>query len=278
MTTTTASIVVSSVNNTSVQNHVITKRFPQTYRSRNDRIALVGLSMPYSWHNVTNAFVNTGGVNYVFNGTSYPVPYPEGSYNVDDLSNFLINAMELNGHYLVDDVGEKVFFISWTTNPIYYTVTTTITLIPSSLPTGWTNPMAIVLSGTTPQLEVLANNNWGALIGYSAGFYPTVPSATTVQFNSTIPPIISPITVVNVECNWIFSNRFDNYSATLSSFVPDQAFGSTLSINPPNLVYQPVSANDYPDISISFYDQSHRPLALVDRSQIQIVLQLETTL
>lgn len=273
----TASIILSSTQNTSQQPHVVTKRFPQAYTSVKDRLALVSLTMPHSFFNVTDAFINTGGCSYRWvDNVVYPVVYPAGSYTVEDLSLFLQNTMELNGHYLVTADGVKEFYLSFTTNPIYYAITLTCTPVPTSLQT-YTNPNAVLLNGKVPQLIVSADNNWGNLIGFASGSYPPTLATVAQQYNSTKPPIISPTTVINIACDWIFENRFDNNASVIGSFVPAQGFGETMSYTPTNLVFLPVTQNQWSEVSISFFDQNFAPLALVDRSQIQISLALETS-
>ena len=278
---TQSAIIVSSTSNVAPasQPHVLRKVFPLPYNSRNDRIALANLTMPYAFFNITTAFVNTGGCNYVWiDGVTYPVLYQPGSYEISDLSNYLQNQMALNGHYLVDDNGKNVYYLSFDANPNYYAVELQCSAVPTVLPTGWTNPHAVPLNGKVPQLMINGGSNtWGRLIGFLPGYYPATLSTVPSQFLSNSTPTISPTTVINISCDWVHDGRFDNNSSIIGSFVPTGVLGDTITYQPLNLIYLPVSQNQWAGITLSFLDQNFQPLGLVDTSQIQFTLLLESS-
>lgn len=209
-------------------------------------------------------------------GSQNLVVYPPGFYNVDDLSGFIIFTMNKNGHYLLDASGNPVYFFKMQVNPTYYTVTSTYTPVPTSLPPGYTNPNNLLLNGLTPQLHILGNN-YGSLIGYASNtLIPTTPQSITTQVNSTATPQINPVTNINVACSWISDTRFSRFSNVLGTFVPAAQFGGLISFSPPVLSLYPVTQNSYPDITISFLDQNNNPLQIQDRNQIQVVLVLKS--
>jgi len=274
----TSNIIVNTKNNTSSANNKLTAKFPQTYFSDGDTIALANVNIYYSWFNVTSQFSNKT-MSYYFNGTNYPVTFPDGFYSVADLNGYLQSVMKTNGHYLLDSNGEYVFFLALVLNPVYYAVTLTATPVPSSLPSGYSNPRTISLSGFTPQL-ITDSSEWSSLIGFAKNTSFPSSSTTTViyQINSSLTPKISPVTSVNVACSWVSDTRFSRFPSILATFIPSDttSFGGLISYQPPVLLQYPVNRNYYSEISIEFLDQDYRPLVLNDTSQISVSLILSS--
>jgi len=229
--------------------------------------------MYYSWNNVSSQFDNLN-CSYVWtNGISYPVVFPEGNYSVNDLSGYLQFVMFNNGHYLLDNNGKPVYYLSFVVNPVYYTVTLTCSLVPAVLPSGYTNPNAVTLN-KVPQL-VTGTNSWAKLIGFAnSSSFPATLSNVPAQFNSTLIPEISPVTEVNVLCNWVNDSRFSQYPSVIDTFVPDVGSGQLISYKPPVVMSYPVSGATYTGIVVEFVDQEYRPLQIKDRNQMQVRLEL----
>jgi len=265
---------------TSINTPQLRKVFPSTYVSKgNDRIGLLSLDMYYSWFNLTQVFNNLTA-SYIWNdGVSYPIAYDPGFYLVFNLNQYLQNNVMYGfGHYLLDDKQLPVYFIKMEINPIYYSVSLTVTPLPTVLPPGWSNPNNVLLNGKPPQL-VVSNNNWGNLIGFSAGAYPATQAvtATPTIINSTFSPVVSPITNINVLCSWVNDTRFTSKPSAIGSFVPNTTFGSLINYQPTILSLYDVIPKLYTGIEISFVDQEFRPLVINDLSQIQVNLTLVST-
>ena len=250
-------------------------RFPNPYQSDEDKLSLVSLSMYYSWNNVSSHFDNLS-CSYVWtNGVNYPVVFPEGNYSVNDLSGYLQMVMFNNGHYLLDGNGKPVYYLSFIVNPVYYTITLTCSLVPAILPSGYTNPNAVVLN-KVPQL-VTGTNNWAKLIGFvNNASFPATLSNVPAQFNSTLIPEISPVTEVNVICDWVSDSRFSHFPSVIDTFVPDVGSGQLINYKPPVVMSYPVNSGTYSGITLEFVDQEYRPLQIKDRNQMQIRLELKT--
>jgi hypothetical protein len=250
-------------------------RFPYAYPSSGEeKLALQSLALYLSWFNVTANFNNTTGLSYIWSdGVTYPVVFPPGFYTLAQLNQYLQFVMTQNGHYLTNSAGVQVFYLSFVTNQIYYTVTLTATPVPTSLPAGWTAPVGFVYPATTvtPQM-VVGETNWGLLIGYSAGSYPPVPSATVMNYNSSFTPQATPITQVMVLCDWSNDSRFSYNPSVIASFVPTVAFGEMISFSPPVLTWYAVARRVYNGMKISLVDQNYRPLSLNDTSQSTFTL------
>lgn len=270
-------LVLSSNDNISSVNNELKIRLPIPFTAKKCKIALSSVNIYYSWFNLTSAYNNLA-CRYVWtDGITYNVNFPAGFYTVSDLNGYLQLVMKNNGHYLVDANGDNVYYLNLTLNPVYYAVTLTCSAIPNgSLPSGYSNPNSVVLNGKVPQLGTLTNN-FGRLIGFASGtFFPSSLSTVAYQTNSTLTPIISPVTNVNIGCNWVNNSRFSKYPTIISTFTPNVQFGSLISFYPPVLNQYDVIGQTYSDISINFYDQNFNALVLNDTNQIQVTLQITT--
>ncbi len=166
--------------------------------------------------------------------------------------------------YLVNAAGVKVFFISLVANPVLYSLSLTITPVPTALPTGWTNPAGLALTGKTPQLRIMPQ--MVALTGFPAGFYPAAPQTSIYQANSGIPQITG-VTALNITSNIVTSSGFSLYPNVLASFtVPsDQMPGSLIQVQPSNLDWCGVQkATTFTEIEVAIVDQLMKPIVIRD--------------
>lgn len=208
---------------------------PYPYSFKNQEVALTSLYMYYSWFNVSSTYGNNT-FSYIFNGTTRNITMPNGYYSIADISGFMQLQMFTNGDYLLDANGSPVYYISLQANSVYYSATLTCTPIPSSLPSGYTNPAGITLSGNCP-LFVVNNTAFGTLIGFSNASYPAVTQTTTYQANSNTLPTISPVTTVSVWCNLVNDSKLQRYPSNLYTFAPNSAFTSQIQIQPQQLLF-----------------------------------------
>ncbi len=238
----------------------------QPLQLSNMEVALHSLGLYVSWRNITAAY-NNNAFSYIYNGTEYPVNIPDGFYLIPDINRYMQLVMYNNGHYMLNASGKAVYFIDFKANPTYYTITFTMT--PIEVPTGGTNPNSLI-PGSTMQIK-FPDTPIKTLLGVNPGTYPTVPSTTFYNFNSQSQPIISPVTKVIVTSN-CSQNKMNKYSDEIFSFYPSVNYASYQAIEPNYPVFYRCYDGTYNEISVQFYDQQHRPLILIDRSQITATL------
>ena len=244
-------------------NNVLSYTFPQQLVVKDKELALQTFSTPYSWPNVASQYSNQT-VSYIFNGVTYPVTFPTGFYPVADIAGFIQKQMQTAGQYLLDNNGNPVFFLTFVENPVYYAVTLEVNPIPTILPTGWTNPHSISLSGNSPQL-VVTNQNFGNLIGFLTGTYPVTPQTVIYDVNSTFIPQISPTSVVNIRCSLVNFPTYNTLPDVIYSFTPgDASYGSTINITPPQLAFFAASSGSYQNVIITLSDQNNAPITNLD--------------
>ena len=239
-------------------------------------VCLQSMYISYSWFNLSTA-LNNVTFSYIFNGVTYNLTIPAGFYaysdGYNDLYNWFVDSCVQNGTYLLDNNGNPQVFINWVENPVYYGLTFTFTPIPTVLPTGWTNPAAIALSGNSPQL-IINNNNLQYYLGLAAGTYPTVPATIVTYVNSNnpngYPPAESNVQSVNVTCNMVNNSLIQGNTSLIANFPPNTQFGGQISYLPTQFLWQPTSGGVYSNIIFKFLDQGNNQLYLQDSTGITI--------
>jgi len=263
----TNTVTFTQIDNIETDSHKMTIRLPRSFIANDSgEVCLLSAYVYYSWRNITTAF-NNKTMSYIWiDGTTHTVTFPDGYYAISDLNGYLEFKMKQNGHYLVDAQGNNVYFLNMVTNAVYYAVTLTVSVVPNSLPSGYTNPALIDLAtygGVGPQL-VIGTNNFGALIGWAAGTYPSAPSPLQYQANSTLVPRISPVTSIGITCNLANNGSFSNNPRLIADFSPQVSYGGQIKIEPIVPIWFPIAAGKYDSITITFIDQSYRALAILD--------------
>jgi hypothetical protein len=274
------SLVLNQQNNNSTANSAFTNLQPPTldvvlptpWYSIGSEVALASLYVYYSWNNITSAF-NNNQCSYTWvDGTSHAVNFPDGYYGPSDITGYIQYVMTNNGHYLVDNNGNKVFYIQIVANQVYYSDTIVCSPVPNgSLPTGYTNPNSVPLNGKVPQLQVLntpAGINFGTLIGFPVGYYPpTLAVGAQYSINSINIPKVT---------NIANTGSFNSVRGIISSFAPGNTpFGGQIIVQPTFPTYFKVDDGRYSQITVSFYDDSNRPVVIID-PEIICVLSIRT--
>ena len=233
--------------------------------------ALAYLGIYYSWRNITQKLGNNF-FQYQLNGSTYDVVIPDGFYSISDINDFLEYVMADNGHYLVDEESNNVYFLSLNANIIYYQVTFTCKPIPTVLPLGHTNPKGLSLSGTTPQF-IFSNTGFNQLLGVNSGSYPTLANTTIKNtFNSQKIAQISPVTTVLVGSN-LSNNQHNNVNRTVFfQFTPNTTYGSYMTYQPSFPIFFDSNNGYYDNIVLEFYDQNGNALDIIDTNITATIL------
>ena len=248
---------------------------------KGQKVALASLQMYYSTFNIT-VLNNNNAFAYVWvDGGTYTVLVPDGFYDINALNNYLHFTMVQNKHYLVDAVGNFVYFITLGINTTQYAVEVNCFGIDVAvaaanvwvLPAGatWVLPNNFIV----PELGV-GLNNFGLVIGFAPGFYPNaliagVPPAqvqnpaytSDQQFLSTFTPQVSPVASFILTCSLI-NNNYAVPNNLIYSFAPTGTIGEQFTVAPNQYVFIDVLPAQYNRFQVSFIDQSFRPVAIQD--------------
>jgi len=274
-----SSNVVAGSNNTQY-----TYNFPNGgFVFQDDLIAVQEISQYFSAFNITTAY-NNKTYSYIWvDGTSHTVTMPNCFFQITDINAYLQSVMVSNSHYLKDSTGNNVYLLELVVNQPLYAVQLNSYLISTAIATAntWTLPAgATWVLPTNPILPylVIPANNFGNLIGFSAGQYPAgaisgvppaqvqTPAYTSAQsILSTTAPQITPYSSFLVYCSLV-NNKAVIPSQLIFSFTPtDATFGALQSYKPnAELAWNKIENGVFNQFTIEFRDQLGRPISFQD--------------
>jgi hypothetical protein len=262
----TGNNVVAGSNNSQY-----TYQFPfSAARFQDHEIALGSLAIYYSWQNIEARFNNQTFQYRWIDGTTHTITIPESHYDVPDLNSYFQSVMLGNGHYLVDDTGDNVFYLELVANEVYYALVINAYAVPTTLPSGWTRPSTVTLpvgTARTPQFIVQANG-FRDILGLEAGTYPAAAQATTFSQRSTKTPQLNPVQSVIIQCS-LLRNDFANPSTNLFSFsTQGVSYGSIIDVRPIQFAFCPVPDGQVTEFTVTFCDQNLTPLRILDSNLV----------
>lgn len=239
------------------QNNKLVYNFPNSVSFKNSYIAITSISMFYSWFNITSSLANnTFTYTWVVGSTTttYTVTIPDGLYNIVDINSYLQYVMIANGHYLIDSVGDYVYYAEFLLNTTRYAVQLNTYLVPISLPSGYSEPSNWVGYPTqTFNPSFTISTTFNDIIGFSAGFVsnqntnnaysPTTTSilskdattGTISMLSSTSPEVQPNGTILFAMSN--INNKYSQPSSIIYSLTPTVSVGESISVQPPNFVW-----------------------------------------
>ena len=250
---------------------------------QDDVIAVQEISQYFSAFNITTAY-NNRTYSYIWvDGTTYTVTMPQAFFQVSEINAYLQSVMVSNTHYLKDSSGNNVYLMELVVNQSLYAVQLNCFVVSTALATtySWTLPAgATWVLPTNPILPylVVPANNFGLLIGFTPGQYPSgaitgVPPAqiqtpaygSAQSILSTIPPQITPYSSFLVYCSLV-NNKAVIPSQLIFSYTPTGAtFGALQSYKPnAELAWNKIENGVFNQFTIEFRDQLGRPVAFQD--------------
>jgi len=276
-------LILNSSNIVNSSNAVFQYNFPQGgFTFKNDIIALESLSMYFSAFNITTLY-NNNSFSYIWvDGSTWNVPIPNSYLQITDLNSFFQSYMYGNGHYLTTTNGNIVYLMELVVNQARYAVQLNNFLISVGIATAnsWTiAPTATWVLPTNPILPyfIVPNNNFGALLGFSPGQYPSsnpngvitatgantppaqiqTPAYTESQSTlSSVAPQITPYSSFLVFCSLV-NNKAVIPSQLIYSFTPTNAtFGALQTYQPTaELPWNRIVDGQYNSFTIEIRDQ-----------------------
>lgn len=266
-------------------NSKFTYNFPQGgYEFKNDLIAIQEIAQYFSCFNITVNY-NNNSFSYIWvDGTSWTVNIPDSFLQVKDINEYLQSIMIANKHYLLTSTGSYVFLLEMVINQPRYAVQLNEYLISTAIATAntWTLPAGatwvLPTNPIVPYFVIPSTNNFGALIGYTAGQYPSgviagvppaqtqTPAFTSAQSQlSSIAPQITPYSSFQVLCS-IVNNRAVIPSQLIFTYTPTNATFGALQTYQPNaeLGWNKIENGTYTQLTIEFRDQLGMPVAFQD--------------
>lgn len=224
------------------------------------------LTIPYAFVNISQALYTNATFRYTWvDAQVYTVVLAAGYYSISDINLAFVQAQITNGHYLLNSAGDTVTYLNLYLNENLYSVQLISALVPTSLPSGYTAPVAFtyaVGSPITATFTVLANGFVNA-IGFLAGSYGGASAVAVSTLSNTLVQG-SPVQALNISCNLI-QNRVTNPSNILDGFgSTGVSYGSNIVYNPPFKSEVAVVPGTYSSISFSILDQNFNQITSLD--------------
>lgn len=262
----TRSHIIDKTNNNKLQYD-----FRAPVKLDNHEIKLNSIVMYNSVFNIKKGVNDTFRFIWV-DGTQYTVEIPEGHYEIEDLNSFLYQFQFNNGLYLTTSDQKVLIFLEFIVNSTYYAcqvntypyptaqeITDNEYTIPSN---GYTPDVSYV--SRTPQLIIPADNEFGLLLGFSAGTYPPEIEYTTYSINSNNgAPQISPVSAYHISCSLV-NNLYTQRSDLIGTFSPQAAYGSQFFLQFQNSEYMPIPSGTFSNMHIQILDQTYSDVKIQD--------------
>lgn len=243
-------------------------RFGRSVDFTNIDIALGSCSVFYSWRNITTALNNnsfqiihpkTGGTD------TLTITLPDGGYEIADINNYLRWYLIQNGYYIQNNTTlEQKVFCELRVNASTYAVEF-VAYPTTAVPSGWTAGSSYSYDGVgnTPQL-VIGSNNFGTLIGYASGSFPSVATNLLNTTTSTLTPVLSQVLNVLLTLDCV-DNPYAPSSTVIHALSSSgTSYGHLITSEPSTLAFIPCQKTARQEIVLQFVDQNMLPLEMID--------------
>jgi len=279
-------IVLTSANVEGNDNNTFVYNFPNSVILKDKYIAVSSITMYYCWFNIRSSYNNNtftyswtvGGVS-----TNYNVILPDGLYEIADINSYLQWTMIENGHYLIDTAGDNVYYAELVVNPTRNKVQLNTYQVPTSLPTGFTQPTGFAGYPTQTFNPIITfTSEFNKIVGYTAGFAsnPNINGAyappTGNNNNNWVAKEDQKLSylsnlIANVQPNSsIFmgisniNNPYSQPSSIIYSVVPNVAIGQQITERPPNFMWNKMIDGTYNQLRVQFLGLDKSPIPLTD--------------
>ncbi len=262
------------------------------YEFKDDFIAVQELSQYFSAFNITT-YYNNKTFSYIWvDGTQVDLIIPDSFLQVKDINAYMQSIMYANKHYLINSTGDYVYLLEMVINQALYAVQINNYLISATIATtnSWTLPAGatwvLPTNPILPYFIVPVDNNFGKLIGYTAGQYPAgtitgtppaqvqTPSFATAQSSlSQFAPQITPYSSFLVYCSLV-NNKAVIPNQLVFSYTPtDATFGALQKYSPDaELGWNRIDNGVYNQFIVEFRDQLGRPVIFKDPNTLITLL------
>ena len=279
----------SNLSNTNTNASYEYKFINGGFRVEPDMEAMVSSAqIPYSIFNITSAYNNnrfiigfpTGATTNSY--TTFAIILPDGFYTLTDIRNYIQQFCITNGLYLINATGSYVYYIDFQVNDTYYANQILLYTVPTSLPTGWTQPSnwigySTFASPRTPYIQLTVAQNFHDYLGFSNGVYPNGALVTGYTSNysllsNQLPPIGSYVNSLIVHCSLV-NNSVVSPSDILDAFqITDTTFGTNINYQPTVEKYVKLATGTYNSMIITITDQNNNPVYLLDPNILITIL------
>jgi hypothetical protein len=270
-------IVLNETNIVGANNNSLIYQFPSSVDLTGCEVAVSNITMYYSWDNINSTTLQNNIFSYTWvsgaTPTTYQVVIPNGLYELSDINAYLQFVFIQNGHYLVNSTSQNVYYAELIINPTQYSVQLNTFAVPTSLPSGFTNPAGLVFPATTfnPQVEFPANFN--KIVGYTAGFISSLNSGggNTLSYLSSTAPNVQPNSAVLIAMSGI-DNKYANPSSIVYSVAPNVGLGELIVEKPAQFNFNRMLSGTYNQLRLGFLGTDLAPITIRDPNMTIILV------
>jgi hypothetical protein len=272
------------------QNNKLVYRFPNSVQFKKSTIAFAGVSMYYSWFNITSTFGNnTFSYNWLDGAgvaTTYNVVIPDGLYEVEQLNEYLQFIFIQNGHYLVDGGGNNIYYAEFLVNSTRYGVQINTFSFPTALPAGYSNPSGMPFPPQSFNPIITLPPNINEILGYVPNFatnqnlnnayvppvsqYESKLANGTLSYISTSAPNIQPNSSLLFALSGI-DNAYAVPTSIIYTLVSQVGVGELINEKPPEFIFTRLIDGTYNELRLTILGTDLNPIKINDPS-ITIIL------
>lgn len=250
---------------------------PNGVSLKDHQIAIQKINTYYSFPNISSTNYQAATIEWdiggVYNAFEWNLTSNYNYSTVAELNNALQQFCIENGLYLING-SDNVYFLTLIANPNSYGID--LTLYPVPLSAGsYTEPgnfAGYPSVSTTP--KIMFKSAFNEIVGFPYGIEYD-GGATQTTWTSQFSPQLSPVSSILVSCNLAHNQlALNGSSSVMTTFTTkDTVFGSSISIEPNNIIWFDINANVSSLLIIEFFDQNYNRLNLLDpQTTIQLLI------
>ena len=206
-------------------------------RNPNENIALVNLSIYYTWKNIKSEYNNNNKFKISAPTWNDTFDLLDGSYYVSDMQDYF--KYIIKKHETIADNSLVQIYVNKIKNRIVL-----------KIKTGY-------------KLELLTKETMQLL--------ESKKKDIDQNKNGELLPILETVEVVLVHCNLV-NNSYQQASTVLFTFVPNKQFGQLITITPHSPTMLKTTNAEFSFIEIWFTDENNRPLEIEDNVNITLII------
>ena len=236
------------------------------YVPDDSEICLTNANIPYSNFNFNTQYNNqTFKFTWTVGSTvnQYQVNIPNSFQTIESFNNFMELFCVTNGLYLINNLGQNVFYFNFSNNDNLYKVQSLFLLVPTSLPSGYSQPSNFAgypSVSTTPGI-IISNNNFGSFLGLLPGTYGNSTSNVSQLSNTLV--VATQVNNVIVRCSLV-NNPIQNPNDVIDSFPINTTFASAIQYKPQIAKYVKLKSGSFNQISFILADDNFNNMQFND--------------
>jgi len=178
-----------------------------------------------------------------------------------------------NGHYLVNSASQNVYYAEITINPTAYAIQVNTFAVPTSLPSGWSNPASLTFPTTTFNPNLVFPSNFNEIVGYAVNFSTGLNTGggNTLSFLSSTAPQVQPNSSLLVALSGI-DNKYAVPSSIIYSVAPNVALGELIVEKPAQFNFNRFLSGTYNQLRLQFFGNQLLPVAIKDPNMTIILV------